>query len=125
MMIALEDGIVRNLDEHIPTGGAWAYLGKNPIKDSHAHGSVAVRDVICYSSNIATAKIILRGYENNPAGFPERLASMGFMEPLGVGIEGECAPRVNRKPKKIDLSRMAYGYTTEHHPCTHSQCIMP
>ncbi|MDE6448518.1 MAG: hypothetical protein K2L41_00375, partial [Muribaculaceae bacterium] len=33
MMIALEDGLVRNLDEHIPTGGAWAYLGKNPIKD--------------------------------------------------------------------------------------------
>ena len=113
MMIALEDGLVRNLDEHIPTGGAWAYLGKNPIKDSHAHSSVAVRDVICYSSNIATAKIILRGYENNPGGFPDRLEQMGFMQPLGVGICGEWAPRINRKPKKIDLSRMAYGYTTE------------
>ena len=113
MMIALEDGFVRNLDERIPTGGAWAYLGKNPIKDSHAHGSVAVRDVICYSSNIATAKIILRGFESNPAGFPDRLESMGFMQPLGVGICGEWAPRINRKPKKIDLSRMAYGYTTE------------
>jgi len=113
MMIALEDGLVRNLDEHIPTGGAWAYLGKNPIKDSHAHASVAVRDVICFSSNIATAKIILRGYENNPAGFPARLEAMGFMQPLGVGICGEWAPRIKRNPKKIDLSRMAYGYTTE------------
>lgn len=113
MMIALEDGLVRNLDEAIPTGGAWAYLGKNPIKDSHAHGSVRVRDVICYSSNIATAKIILRGYEHNPEGFPQRLADMGFMDPLGIGICGECAPRINPHPKKIDLSRMAYGYTTE------------
>ncbi|MDE7386963.1 MAG: transpeptidase family protein [Muribaculaceae bacterium] len=113
MMIALEDGLVRNLDEAIPTGGSWAYLGKNPIKDSHAHGSVPVRDVICYSSNIATAKIILRGYEHNPEGFPQRLADMGFMEPLGIGIRGESAPRINPHPKKIDLSRMAYGYTTE------------
>lgn len=113
MMIALEDGIVRNLDEPIPTGGSWAYLGKNPIKDSHAHSSVAVRDVICFSSNIATAKIILRGYEHNPAGFPDRLEKMGFMDSLGVGICGECKPRINRNPKKIDLSRMAYGYTTE------------
>lgn len=113
MMIALEEGIVRNLDEHIPTGGSWAYLGKNPIKDSHAHGSVAVRDVICFSSNIATAKIILRKYESNPSGFPARLEQMGFMDPLGIGIRGEEAPRIKRDPKKIDLSRMAYGYTTE------------
>lgn len=112
MMVALEDGIVKNLDEHIPTGGSWAYLGKNPIKDSHKHSSVAVRDVICYSSNIATAKIILRKYENNPAGFPARLKEMGFMEPLGIGIRGEEAPRIDSVPKKIDLSRMAYGYAT-------------
>lgn len=113
MMIALEDGLVRNLDEAIPTGGAWAYLGKNPIKDSHAHSSVPVRDVICYSSNIATAKIILRGYERHPEEFPKRLAAMGFMQPLGIGIRGEEGPRINPRPKKIDLSRMAYGYTTE------------
>ena len=112
MLIALEDGLVRNLDEHIPTGGSWAYLGKSPIKDSHAHGSVAVRDVICYSSNIATAKIILRGYESNPSKFPERLEQIGFMEPLGIGIRGEEAPQIKRNPKKIDLSRMAFGYTT-------------
>ncbi|MDE6085048.1 MAG: PASTA domain-containing protein, partial [Muribaculaceae bacterium] len=112
MMIALEDGLVKNINEMIPTGGAWAYLGKNPIKDSHAHSAVAVKDVICYSSNIATAKIILRGFENNPGGFVDRLESIGFLEPLGVGIQGEQAPYLNRKPKKIDLSRMAYGYTT-------------
>lgn len=113
MLIALEDGLVKNLDEHIPTGGAWAYLGKNPIKDSHAHPSVAVRDVICYSSNIATAKIILRGYENNPSGFVERLASIGFLDNLHAGLAGEGAPKINPHPKKIDLSRMAYGYTTQ------------
>ncbi|MBD5180368.1 MAG: PASTA domain-containing protein [Bacteroidales bacterium] len=112
MMIALEDGLVKNINEMIPTGGAWAYLGKNPIKDSHAHSAVAVKDVICYSSNIATAKIILRGFENNPAGFVDRLESIGFLDPLGVGIHGEQAPYLNRHPKKIDLSRMAYGYTT-------------
>ncbi len=112
MMIALEDGLVRNINEMIPTGGAWAYLGKNPIKDSHAHSAVAVKDVICYSSNIATAKIILRGFENNPSGFVDRLESIGFLDPLGVGIHGEQAPYLNRHPKKIDLSRMAYGYTT-------------
>ena len=112
MLIALEDGLVRNLDEHIPTGGSWAYTGRYPIRDSHAHASVAVRDVICYSSNIATAKIILRGYESNPGAFTERLRSIGFLDPLGVGIRGESAPDFKTDPSRLDLSRMAYGYTT-------------
>ena len=52
MMIAVEDGIVTDLDEVLPTGSGWAYAGGRAITD--AHHSVAIRagDVLEQSSNI-------------------------------------------------------------------------
>lgn len=116
MMLALEDDLVKSVDEVIPTGGAYAYAGAAPIRDSHAYSSMPVHSVIAYSSNIGMAKIILRGYERQPGMFHHRLKEMGFFEPLNLGIKGERVPRVdsvgNKNWDKIQLSRMAYGYST-------------
>lgn len=115
MMLALEDGIVSNLDAVIATGHSYAYRGARPITDSHGMASMRIRDVIAYSSNIGMAKIILSKYENQPGMFYHRLHQMGFLDPLNVGISGERIPSIdslgNRNWDKIDLSRMAYGYT--------------
>ncbi|MDE6438070.1 MAG: hypothetical protein K2L62_00265, partial [Muribaculaceae bacterium] len=46
MMIALEDGLVDNLEEVIPIGKSWAYAGGRPITDSHFNASLRVREVI-------------------------------------------------------------------------------
>ena len=51
MMIALEDGLVNNLEEVIPIGKSWGYAGGRPITDSHYNGSLKVREVIEQSSN--------------------------------------------------------------------------
>lgn len=113
MMIALEDGIVDNLEEVIPIGKSWAYGGGRPITDSHYNGSLRVREVIEQSSNIGMARIITRKYDKNPKGFVDRLREIGFLEPMGTGIAGEHVPYFNPDPKRIDLSRMSYGYTSQ------------
>lgn len=116
MMMALEDGIVSDLDATIATGHSYAYAHARPITDSHGMASMRIRDVIAYSSNIGMAKIILRRYEAQPGMFHHRLREMGFFDPLNIGISGETIPVVdsvgNKNWDRVKLSRMAYGYST-------------
>lgn len=78
------------------------------------------------SSNTGIARVIFRGYKDDPAAFYDRLASIGFFEPMHTGIAGECTPRIRRLVPKdskgnnitmtarhLDLARQAYGYNTE------------
>lgn len=117
MLIALEDGIVCNIDSVIATGHSFAYAGGSPIHDGHGAASMPVREVIERSSNVGMAKIILRKYERHPGQFYSRLKSIGFFEQMHTGIGGETVPRVDSLGDKnwdrIALSRMAYGYTTK------------
>lgn len=117
MMIALEDGIVSNLNEVIHTGNAWAYAGGRPITDSHGVPSLTVSEVIERSSNIGMSKIITRKYDSHPGGFYARLKGLGFLEPMHTGIAGERVPRIDSIPSnrggRIALSRQCYGYATE------------
>lgn len=112
MMIALEDGLVNDLNEVIPIGHSWAYGGTPAITDSHYSASLKVIEVIEQSSNIGMTRIITRGYDSEPAAFARRLESIGFGEKMYSGIYEEEKPRFSRKPKRIDLARMCYGYTT-------------
>lgn len=117
MMIALEDGIVRNTDSIIVTGSAFPYAGGRPITDAHGVPSLTVGEVIERSSNIGMAKIMIKAFDNNPGGFYSRLKRMGFLEPMNTGIAGESVPRIDSVPNnrggRISMSRMCYGYATE------------
>ena len=113
MMIALEDGLVNNLEEVIPIGASWAYAGGRPITDSHFNASLRVREVIEQSSNIGMARIITRGYDKNPKAFVERLRGIGFLDPMNTGIAGETTPYFRSDPGRVDLSRMCYGYASQ------------
>lgn len=115
MMIALEEGIVTNLDEEIPTGKC-VYMGR-PITDSHPTTSLKVSEVLEQSSNIAMTRIIARHFEANPGEFYSRIKSMGFLEPMHTGISGERVPRIDSVPSnrggRLVLSRQCFGYATE------------
>lgn len=117
MMIALEDGIVNNVNEVLTTGPSWAYAGGRPITDSHGVGSMTVAEVIERSSNIGMSRIITRRYDHNPGAFYSRVKQLGFLEPLNTGIAGELTPRFDSVPSntqgRIAMSRMCYGYATE------------
>lgn len=117
MMIALEDGIVNDVEQIITTGHAFKYAGGRAITDSHGTASMPVREVIERSSNIGMAKIITSRYGDNPGAFYSRLKGLGFLDPMNTGIAGERPPRIdsvaNNRGGRIALSRMCYGYSTE------------
>lgn len=120
LMIAFEDGLVKSVNEMIDCSPFQR------TKDPHAPGVKNMKQVIEMSSNTGIARVIFRGYANNPAKFYDRLASIGFFEPIRSGIAGECTPRVKKllptdgrgnnitlTARHLDLARQAYGYNTE------------
>lgn len=115
MMIALEKGLVHNVNQVISTGFSYAYAGGRPITDSHGCASMTVSEVIERSSNIGMTKVITGNnsiYHRHPEEFYKSLEEIGFFEPLHTGIAGERIPQMERKPSRISLSRMCYGYAT-------------
>jgi cell division protein FtsI (penicillin-binding protein 3) len=123
MMVALEDGIVTNIESEWKTGSSWAYAGGNPITDSHATTALSARGIIEMSSNIGMARIITSKYGDNPPAFKARLEEMGFFEPFNLGIAGEQTPvfipAEVKDGGRVVLSRQAYGYASRIPPlCT-------
>ena len=123
MMVALEDGIISNIDEPIATGTSWTYAGGNPITDAHGGATRTPRQIIETSSNIGMAKLIVKKYGDNPPGFRQRLEEMGFFEPFHSGIAGEVTPWFQNAEIKnggrVTLSRQAFGYGSRIPPlCT-------
>ena len=116
MMVALEDGIVNDIEQPIPTGSDWMYAGRNISDRPHGAATRTPREIIETSSNIGMAKIIVKDYGNNPGGFRKRLEEMGFFEPFNTGIGGEMVPNFpvlgNKNWDKLSLTRQAYGYAT-------------
>lgn len=120
LMIAFEDGLVKNSTDMV----SCAPFQKT--SDPHGSGMKTMKQVIEQSSNPGIARVIFRGYEKNPEKFYDRMAKMGFFEPIRSGIAGECTPRIRRLESKdskgnnitmtarhLDLARQAYGYNTE------------
>ncbi len=120
LMIAFEDGLVKGVNDMV----SCAPFQKT--SDPHGSGMKTMKQVIEQSSNPGIARVIFRGYENDPSRFYDRLAGLGFFEPLRSGIAGECIPRIRKLLPKdsrgnnitmtarhLDLARQAYGYNTE------------
>lgn len=120
LMIAFEDGLVRSVNDMV----SCAPFQKTT--DPHGSGMKTMKQVIEQSSNTGISRVIFRGYEKDPSKFHDRLASMGFFEPIRSGIAGECIPRIRKllpqdskgrnitmTARHLDLARQAYGYNTE------------
>lgn len=120
LMIAFEDGLVRNVGDLVDCSPFMR-------TSDHAGGGMKnMKQVIETSSNTGIARVIFRGYANDPSKFHDRLASIGFFEPMRTGIAGENVPRIRKLLPKdsrgnnitmtarhLDLARQAYGYNTE------------
>lgn len=115
MMIALEDGIVKNIDAQMTTGTQWSYCGRM-IYDPHGGATLSPRQIIATSSNVGMSRIIASKYGNEPGKFYDRLKGMGFFEPFNSGIGGEQQPVIQRlgntNADRVALTRMAFGYST-------------
>ena len=120
MMIAFEDGLVKNVTDQVDCSPFQR------TSDPHAPGVKTMKQVIEMSSNTGIARVIFKGYKDNPELFYDRLSSIGFFEPIHSGIADECTPRVRKllpqdskgrnitmTARHLDLARQAYGYNTE------------
>ena len=120
LMIAFEDGLVSTVNDRIDCGPFQR------TSDPHAPMVKTMKQVIEMSSNTGIARVIFRGYKDDPAAFYDRLASIGFFEQMHSGIAGECIPRIRKllpqdsrgnnitmTARHLDLARQAYGYNTE------------
>lgn len=120
LMIAFEDGLVKNVTDMVDCSPFMK------TSDPHGSGMKTMKQVIEQSSNTGIARVIFRGYSQNPEKWHDRLSGLGFFEPIRSGIAGECTPRIRRLTGKdsrgnnitmtarhLDLARQAYGYNTE------------
>lgn len=120
LMIAFEDGLVKSVNDRIDCSPFQR------TSDPHAPNVKDMKQVIEMSSNTGIARVIFRGYKDDPSTFHDRLSSIGFFEPMHSGIAGECVPRIRKLLPKdskgnnitmtarhLDLARQAYGYNTE------------
>ncbi|MDR1370247.1 MAG: transpeptidase family protein [Dysgonamonadaceae bacterium] len=122
MMVALEDGVVHP-DDTVETGnGLYTYAG-SVVRDHNAHrggyGTITASKSIRYSSNVGVAKIILKGYENNPSKFVEGIYKIGLNQDFNLEIPGAGRAKI-RSPKdssrywsKTTLPWMSFGYETQ------------
>ena len=120
LMIAFEDKLVNSVNDMVDCSPFQR------TNDPHGSGPKNMKQVIEQSSNTGIARVIFRGYANDPEKWWERLAGLGFFEPMRTGIAGECTPRIRRltptdahgnnitmTARHLDLARQAYGYNTE------------
>lgn len=120
LMIAFEDGLVKNVSDAVET------TPFQQTTDPHAPSVKDMKGVIGWSSNTGIARVIFRGYSQDPSKYYDRLASIGLMEPMHSGIGGEKTGRVQRIVSRtakghpvtrtaqlLDLARQAYGYNIE------------
>ncbi len=117
-LIAAMDAGYADTSDMVDTGrGLWEYKGQK-MKDSDydhgGHGLITLKRTFELSSNIGTAKIIVKYYEGKEREFIDRLYSFGLNKQLGLGFLGEAEPRI-KYPTDPDwwgpsLAWIAHGY---------------
>ncbi|MCC8153811.1 MAG: PASTA domain-containing protein [Tannerellaceae bacterium] len=123
MIVALEDGICQPGDT-VDTGkGLYMYKGKHRMTDHNinrgGYGKITAEQAIWYSSNIGVAKIILKGYENNPKKFVKGLYRTGINADLNLEIPGSGRAKIRMPGDSVNywsattLPWMSFGYETQ------------
>ena len=120
MMVALDDGVV---DAKTPVdvgNGVFRYAEKNMTDHNNnrgGYGMINAEKSIWYSSNIGVAKLILKGYEQNPKKFVDGLRRVGMDTNLVIEIPGAGKPLLRwpgeRAWSRTSLPWMSFGYETQ------------
>ncbi|PNE27736.1 penicillin-binding protein [Tannerella sp. oral taxon 808] len=120
MMVALEDGVCTPESSIDVGNGVYKFNGRT-IRDHNAqsggYGTITAAQSIWYSSNVGIAKIILRGYSDNPRKFVDGLHRTGIDADLHLDIAGAGHAKI-RRPGDLQWSRMtlpwmSFGYEVQ------------
>lgn len=122
IMVALEDGVCQPGDTVDAGNGVYMYAGARMTDHNlnrGGYGRISVEQAIWYSSNIGVAKVILKGYNNNPTKFVEGLYRIGMNADLRLEIPGAGRSKIRmpndslRYWSKTTLPWMSFGYETQ------------
>lgn len=131
LMTVLEDGIIKSLDQTIPTNHSripgyekYYETDKHIVKDweqgeglkpGNNPGRVPIIFGIKKSSNYVFRYLALMNYANDPKKFIDRLYMYGMGEAFDFDIDGLKTPSIPDPSKKgwskTDLGQVAMGYT--------------
>ena len=105
---ALETGRVKP-DTPINTSPGSVVVSGIPIKDSHPHGMLSVREVIQKSSNIGTVRMAM---QMQPRELWELYSNVGYGQKPQVSFPGAISGRLRpyKTWRPIEQATMAYGY---------------
>ena len=120
MMVAIEDGVVTPNTPVDVGNGSFMYSNRRMV-DHNAnrggYGLINAEKAIWYSSNIGMAKIILKGYENNPKKFVDGLSRIGMDANLSIEIPGAGKPKLrwpgDKSWSRTSLPWMSFGYEVQ------------
>lgn len=125
-MVALDDGVVNPTDSFYVGTGLFQYNNRW-VRDHYwrrgqDRGYLTIEEGMALSSNIVMSKMVLKGYENNPAKFVEGIERIGLRKNLTwdvplSGIEGTSSVRYpddkNNYWSKTTLPWMSFGYESQ------------
>ena len=115
LLAAMDDGFI---DENTTVdigNGVWNYAGQK-ITDDHGSGVYEISDVLAKSSNVATAKLITKFYEDKPEVFLNHLRKWKMFDKMDIELPGISKPFIytpeHKKWNKATLASISYGYTS-------------
>jgi cell division protein FtsI (penicillin-binding protein 3) len=120
MMVALEDKVCTP-DETVNAGnGIYPYKNRYIIDhnaDKGGYHQITVAEAVWYSSNIGVAKMILKGYEQNPKKFINGLHRIGIDADLKLEIPGAGRTKIQQPGDSLwsptSLPWISFGYGVE------------
>lgn len=117
-MIALEDGMCDTSDVLNINHGRWNF-GSAVMTDHNwrrgGYDSLSVSDIMAFSSNVGTSRVIDEHYSKNPSDFVDAIIKSGFTDDLNIEITGAAKPRIPHPKTSKNWSRtslpwMSIGY---------------
>lgn len=118
MLVALEKGVFEPTDT-IDTESGEVIISNRKISDrphinDKAFGKITMQEVLAYSSNVGTAKIITENFAERPSVYTDMVSKTKITEPMEIAIPGTGTPFF-RKPgdkywSKSSLAQLSYGY---------------
>lgn len=117
MLAVLEQRGV-NPEDTIDVGNGLYSVGRGlVIRDHNAHrggyGKITYNEVIYFSSNVGTARAVMKTFEGNEQGYLSQLNKMNIFDQIDLEIPGTAKPRFQQDVSKWSRSTMpwsAYGY---------------
>lgn len=126
LMVALEDGVVTPDDSVYVGNGLFQYKGRvvrdHDWRKGQNRGYATITRGMYSSLNTVIAQMILKGYEDNPKKYVQRIHDMGLTKKLewDVPLEGREGTSSIRFPddkynpfSKTTLPWMSFGYETQ------------